>query len=147
MIGLLFAGAGAGLQAFAAKSAADAKSQVYGVQAEYYTRQADFELIKAKYDTARLRERTARTVSKQQNLYLGSGFTLEGSPTDVAWDTITESEKDAYAINLGAKIRAQNYQAEASNALTLQSDAQTAGVIGMISPFVSLGTNMFSPKK
>jgi hypothetical protein len=146
MIGLLFAGAAAGLQSFAASQEAKAKSNTYGVQASYYQRQADFELIKADYDTARLRERTDRTVAKQQNIYMGAGFTLEGSPTDVAWDTFTESEKDAYAINLGAKIRSQNYQAEAANALQLQSSAETAGAIGQIAPFVKLGMSMFPMK-
>lgn len=136
MFDLFLAGLGAGIKAIGALDAADSKASILEQQAENYDFQADAELIKADYDVARKRESTARVLGAQKNYYLGQGFKLDGTPSDVAYDSLSESEKDVFAINFGAQIRARNYRAEAVNRRMGADDARAAGTISALTSLV-----------
>ena len=147
---LMFAAAGAGLKSIGATRSARASADIRNQKSGMYERQAILEEVSSEYDVARHREATTRVLAKQRNQYLGMGFTLDGTPSDVAFESITESEKDVYAIRFSSKLRQDNYRAEAANErLNAMSDIR-AGQLNAIAPWIELGGNIFKasgPKK
>lgn len=134
---------GAVLKSVGATRSARASADIRTQKAAMYERQAILEGVASEYDVARHREATERVLSKQRNQYLGMGFTLDGTPTDVAFDSITESEKDVYAIRLSSRLKQDNYRAEAANErLNAMSDIR-AGQLNAIAPWIELGGNIF----
>lgn len=146
MFELFFKAAAAGLKSAGATSAAKAQSASLTESANYYDRQAVFETAKGEYDVARHREATERVLSKQRNQYLGMGFSLDGTPTDVAFDSINESEKDVFAIRWSAQIRSENYKAEARNSRSRAVSAVRAGAINSIVPWLEFGGSVLGSK-
>jgi hypothetical protein len=106
MFDLFLMAAGAGLKASAAEQRGEATANSYNASAWFNKRQGQLEEIKADYDA------TTRVIGAQRNRYLGMGFQLTGTPSDLAYDTISESEKDVYAIRFGARVRSENYKAQ-----------------------------------
>lgn len=137
MIELFMAGLAAGLKSYGALDAGNRRASILEQSGANYDNQADAELIKADYDVARKRETTARVIGAQKNYYLGQGFQLSGTPADVAYDSLSESEKDVYAIKLSAQMRASNYRQEANNRRQGADDARAAGKIGALTALVS----------
>lgn len=126
-----------------ARASADIRSQ----KSAMYERQAVLEQVASEYDVARHREATERVLGQQRNRYLGMGFSLDGTPSDVAFDSITESEKDVYAIRFSSRIKQENYRAEAANErLNAVSDIK-AGQLNAIAPWIELGGNIFKMAK
>jgi hypothetical protein len=142
MFELFMQAAGAGLKSAAAISQANSDSAILNSQAGFYERQAALEDEKADYDVARHREATQRVLGRQRAAYGAMGFTMRGTPTDIAFDTINESEKDVYAIRWSALVRQQNYQAEADNARAKAGGVERAGVFNAIAPWVGIGTKL-----
>lgn len=139
MFDLFLAGLGAAASVSGSLLEGDSKSATYLEKADVLDRQADYEGFKSDYDVARQRDKTRRTVSSQNNYFLGQGLQLTGTPADVAYDSISESEKDVFAIRLGATIRANNYRQEADNDRRLSSDAKTAGILGALTGAAKFG--------
>ena len=149
MFDLFFKAAAAGLKSAGAMESARAQNSNLTEKANYYDRQAILETQKAEYDVARHREATDRVLAKQRNQYLGMGFSLDGTPSDVAFDSIKESEKDVFAIRWSAAIKADNYRAEARNSRTRATSAIRAGAINSIAPWLEFGGQVagkFSPQ-
>lgn len=135
---LFMMAAGAGLQSYSALRSGRQQSENLIKQAGYYDRQAMLETVKGEYDVARHREATDRVLSKQRNAYLGMGFSLNGTPSDVAFDSITESEKDVYAIRWSAQIKADNYRAEAENTRAKAKGVRDASLVNAITPWLGV---------
>jgi hypothetical protein len=135
---------GAGMKSGAAGSALDAKASGYDRAASTYDRQAALELEKAEFDVSRTRDNVKRVMGSQRAGYAAAGIASDGTPTTVAFDTLTEAEKDIYAIRWGAKVRADNYYAEASSARANASDARSAKGAATIAPWIDFAGSAFT---
>jgi len=126
---------GAGMRSSAAGAALDSKAAGYDRVAASYDRQAALETEKADYDVGRTRDAVKRVRGSQRAAFSAQG--LEGgTPDAVAFDTLTEAEKDIYAIRWGAKVRADNYFAEAAGARANAQDARDAKSSAAIAPWI-----------
>jgi hypothetical protein len=141
--------AGAMQQANAQKAAAEQQAQQYRTQAELQNRQANLEATSGQFQEARQRQKADAFAGQQLNMIAGSGFTTSGSATDVIIDSRREAELDAEAVRFGTTIKSDNLlfqsgvsQRNARSADNAASMAETTGILGAISPFISMGANL-----
>lgn len=144
--GLSAAGAMAGAQA--QQAGYERQADQYRTQAELQSRQANLEQSAGQYQQRRMQEKGAAVSAKQRVITAGSGFSIDGSPSEVVIDSRRENALDVAAIKYGTDLKSDNlmYQAgvSGSNAQIADRAADTAGMTGIfssIAPFITLGGN------
>lgn len=147
--------AGAGLTAASGVAGAQAQQAGYERQAEQYrtqaelqNRQANIEQTAGQDQQRRMQEKGAAVSAKQRVITAGSGFSIDGSPSDVVIDSRRENALDVAAIKYGTDLKSDNLMFQAgvsgSNAQAADRAASTAGTTGIfasIAPFIQLGAN------
>lgn len=125
------------IQGMGAMQQADAQAAEYKARAAYNKRQATIERIKGAYESGRIREKGERVFAAQRASYSAAGVTLEGTPTEVISDSVTQNELDVQAVKWGQTIAGQNFDYEAKINLMNAKAAKQAGFFAALSPILS----------
>jgi hypothetical protein len=147
--------AGAGLSSVGAVAGAQAQqagyerqADQYRTQAELLNRQANVEQDAGQYQQRKMQEKGAAVSAKQRVITAGSGFSIDGSPSDVVIDSRRENAMDVAAIKYSTDLKSDNLNFQSgvagSNAQASDRAASTAGMTGIfssIAPFIQLGGN------
>lgn len=151
----LFTAASAGLTSVGALASGMAQQAGYERQAEQYrtqaqllNRQANIEQDAGQYQQRRMQEKGDAVSAKQRAIVAGSGFSIEGSPTEAVIDSRRENALDVAAIKYGTDLKSDNLNFQSgvagTNAQISDRAASTAGMTGIfnsIAPFIQLGGN------
>lgn len=117
-------------------------------QAALLRRQAEMEMTTAGQAQRRKSEGLDKLTGAQRTAVAASGVAMAGSAEDVILDTTREATLDIDAIGYNAQVKAGNLyygarvqDTNAENYKRAARTAERAGVVGAVSPFLSLGGN------
>jgi hypothetical protein len=125
------------IQAVGAMQQANAQSAEYKAKAAMNKRQAQIERIKGTYEADRLRDKGERIYGSQRAAYSDAGVTLEGTPTNVISESVSENQLDVQAVLWGQTIAGQNYDYQSKIDLMNAKSSKKAGFFAALSPILS----------
>lgn len=125
------------IQGIGAMQQANAQAAEYKAKAAMDKRQAQIERIKGTYEAGRLKDRGERVYGQQRAAYSDAGVSLEGTPTDVVSESVSENELDVQAVMWGQTIAGQNYDYSAKMNLMNAKQSKKAGFFAALSPILS----------
>jgi hypothetical protein len=125
------------IQAVGAMQQASAQSAEYKAKAAMNKRQAQIERMKGSYEAGRIRDKGERIYGSQRAAYADAGVTLEGTPTNVISESVSENELDVQAVMWGQTIAGQNYDYQSKIDLMNAKSSKKAGFFAALSPILS----------
>lgn len=138
-----------------AKSA-DVNAQLADFNADLSMKSARLTAEQMEFDVSRVRDKSSRIQGAQRAAFGAAGIASgTGTAADVSLDSLTEAEKDIYAIRFDAKVKADAYENESAinrvnaqqirdNAAQLRKNAGNARQ-GAIDTAGALGTATSAP--
>jgi len=137
-LGIVGALAGAAVSAVGSIAAGNAQNAAAKSQAKYLERQAKATREKSAFDQGRLRRKADRLLGRQIAGFAKAGVGIEGSPTDVIDDSLTESNLDVAAVDYSGKVNASNLETQADLTRQRGKDAKLGGIIGALKPIAGV---------
>ena len=140
---------GAVVSGQAQSAAMRAKADQYRTQAQLDNRQANLTQIQGQYEQRRKTEQLDNAISGQRAGYAAQGVDMSGTASDVIVNSRREGALDIDAIRYGTDVKSSNLryssainQTNAIAADNAASAAETATIIGAITPLIGAGAKL-----
>lgn len=104
IVSLIAQAASAAQKAQADKAAGVAAQNVGDTNAAIDQSQATVDLQQANFEAQNIRAQNQRVAGSQRSTYLASGITLEGTPTDVMYDSALQGELEALTTQYKGQV-------------------------------------------
>ena len=138
--GAVMSAVGAIQQGKAAKNAANYNAAIA-------TNDARIAELQAQAEESRHRRMARKAIGGIRAAYGASGVTLEGTPTDVLYESVANAESDALNIRYGGLLRSQGFMNTAQLDRMQGKNAQTAGYMNAASSLLSGGAQTVEYKQ
>lgn len=142
LVGAVVSGVGALVQA-------QAQAQAYEAEAQLHKKEAADTRIAGGYEVAKTQREADRVAGSMRAAGAASGIDIStGSELDIGRDSAVEAEADIQAIRWNTRSRADTSVYKSQIAKMNAKSAQTAGVLGFITPIISGAAKLggtFSP--
>lgn len=133
--------AGTTVAANSADNAATAQENQFNAQAEVADQNAGINLAMAELEVDKLDRQLYKILGSQRAGYGGAGVTSEGTPTNVAVDTVTQGEIDRLSIRYGGAVNAHNSEVQGKFARADAKMAHSAGDSNVLGTILGGGTS------
>ena len=124
-----------------ADNAATAQENQFNAQAKVADQNADINLAMAQLDVDKLDTQLYKILGQQRAGYGAAGVTMEGTPTDVAVDTVTQGEIDRLSIQYIGAVNAYNSEVQGKFARADARMAKSAGDSNVLGTILGGGTS------
>jgi hypothetical protein len=124
-----------------ADNAATAKENQFDAQAQVADQNAQISLAMAQLEEDKLNRQLYKIIGSQRAGYAAAGVTMEGTPTDVAVDTVTQGEIDRLSIRYGGAVNAYNSEVQGKMARADARMADSAGDSAVLGTILGGGTS------
>lgn len=129
--------AGGAAKSYAANQKSQADEKAYLQQGENLDKQAAIVQQQADWDVSRTEDKQKRVAGAQRAGYAAAGVdSSQGTPVNIQFDSMNESQKDIYAIRFGAKVKSDNLQTEANTMRTNATNTRNARGLVTIAPVI-----------